>query len=197
MTQTACITIALKDVEISATILRLCVRLDIPAYAAGNIPVNKISTYLLIEKPGQIVIQSESGLPILIYLALPLRLHEIQVALDNVWQRHQQQRNMILPLGKHIQLDMGRRQIVHMVSGATACELTEKETELLAHLYRCGETGEDKETLLTDIWGYHPDAETRTIDSHLYRLRQKLAELPAGNEIEIIAQNGYYRLVVE
>lgn len=63
-------------------------------------------------------------------------------------------------------------------------KLTEKEAALLSYLYRC-KKAVDKETLLREIWGYGEGISTHTLETHIYRLRQKLEEtgisFSAGN----------------
>lgn len=63
-------------------------------------------------------------------------------------------------------------------------KLTEKEAALLNYLFRQGKPV-DKETLLREIWGYGDGISTHTLETHIYRLRQKLEEtgisFSAGN----------------
>jgi DNA-binding response OmpR family regulator len=187
--------ITLDNAEAGASIGRLCAHIGMEAVSFTAIPstINSF-THHLQEKAGAVMLQQVGAETILFSLPLPLRLHALQERLMKLAKCHTQQRTSRLLIGKGLYLDTGRRHIRRGEEGEALCELTEKETELLAYLHRCGEAGEEKETLLTDLWGYHPDAETRTIDSHLYRLRQKLAELPKEFRVEITAQQGRYRL---
>jgi DNA-binding response OmpR family regulator len=68
--------------------------------------------------------------------------------------------------------------------------LTRKEFELLATL--AGNEGEvlPRETLLAKVWGYHPDARTRTLDVHVRRLRRKLG-IHGDRYIETVFGVGY------
>ena len=70
--------------------------------------------------------------------------------------------------------------------------LTEKECQLL-RLF-CLNKGQDlsKEKLMRDVWGYHPDAETHTLETHIYRLRQKLEEDPNVPKILLNGKTGYF-----
>ncbi|MFD2265393.1 response regulator transcription factor [Lacibacterium aquatile] len=52
--------------------------------------------------------------------------------------------------------------------------LTETETRLLDRLAAAGSEGLSRESLLTEVWGWRPDLETHTVETHLYRLRRKL-----------------------
>lgn len=66
--------------------------------------------------------------------------------------------------------------------------LTEKEIAILEHLYKAKEKCVDKDTLLHEVWGYHPDITTHTLETHIYRLRQKMKEHASH---VITEQNGY------
>ncbi|MGH6888495.1 MAG: response regulator transcription factor [Rhizomicrobium sp.] len=71
--------------------------------------------------------------------------------------------------------------------------LTEKETNILKHLYRSGSTVA-RETLLHEVWGYNPAVTTHTLETHIYRLRQKIESNPGAAQI-LITESGGYRLV--
>jgi DNA-binding response OmpR family regulator len=71
--------------------------------------------------------------------------------------------------------------------------LTEKETNILKYLYRCGETVA-RETLLHEVWGYNPAVTTHTLETHIYRLRQKIEDNPGAAQI-LVTESGGYRLM--
>ena len=52
--------------------------------------------------------------------------------------------------------------------------LTEKETAILRYLYRAGQKPVSRETLLQEVWGYNSGVTTHTLETHIYRLRQKV-----------------------
>ncbi len=70
--------------------------------------------------------------------------------------------------------------------------LTEKETLILKYLYRQGKAVA-RETLLHEVWGYNPAVTTHTLETHIYRLRQKV-EPDAARATLIITESGGYRL---
>ncbi len=70
--------------------------------------------------------------------------------------------------------------------------LTEKETNILKYLYRVGDTV-PRETLLNEVWGYNPAVTTHTLETHIYRLRQKIEENPGDARI-LVTESGGYRL---
>ena len=71
--------------------------------------------------------------------------------------------------------------------------LTEKETNILKFLYRSGETV-PRETLLHEVWGYNPAVTTHTLETHIYRLRQKI-EVSPGQARILVTESGGYRLM--
>ena len=72
--------------------------------------------------------------------------------------------------------------------------LTEKETAIIKFLYRSGEQSVSRETLLADVWGYNAGVSTHTLETHIYRLRQKIERDPSHAEI-LITEGGGYRLI--
>jgi DNA-binding response OmpR family regulator len=71
--------------------------------------------------------------------------------------------------------------------------LTEKETAILKYLYRTGDSVVSREKLLKEVWGYHAEVTTHTLETHIYRLRQKIERDPSNAEI-LITEKGGYRL---
>jgi DNA-binding response OmpR family regulator len=71
--------------------------------------------------------------------------------------------------------------------------LTDKETNILKYLYRAGSKVISREELLTEVWGYNAGVTTHTLETHVYRLRQKIEPDPTGPKI-LITEAGGYRL---
>lgn len=71
--------------------------------------------------------------------------------------------------------------------------LTEKETNILKYLYRAGSKPVPREELLTEVWGYNAGVTTHTLETHVYRLRQKIEPDPGGAKL-LITEAGGYRL---
>ena len=71
--------------------------------------------------------------------------------------------------------------------------LTEKETNILKYLYRAGEKPVSREELLAEVWGYNAGVTTHTLETHVYRLRQKI-EPDAGGAKLLLTETGGYRL---
>jgi DNA-binding response OmpR family regulator len=71
--------------------------------------------------------------------------------------------------------------------------LTEKETAILKYLYRTGNKTVARETLLDEVWGYNAAVTTHTLETHVYRLRQKIEVDPQDAQL-LITEPGGYRL---
>jgi DNA-binding response OmpR family regulator len=72
--------------------------------------------------------------------------------------------------------------------------LTEKETSILKFLFRAGQKVVSRDVLLHEVWGYNAGVTTHTLETHIYRLRQKIERDPANAEI-LITETGGYKLV--
>ncbi len=72
--------------------------------------------------------------------------------------------------------------------------LTEKEVAILKFLYRAGEQAVSRDVLLSEVWGYNSGVTTHTVETHIYRLRQKIEPNPSQARI-LRTEQGGYRLV--
>ena len=71
--------------------------------------------------------------------------------------------------------------------------LTEKETNILKYLYRANEGVVARDVLLHEVWGYNAGVTTHTLETHIYRLRQKIEPDPSNARI-LVTESGGYRL---
>ncbi len=78
---------------------------------------------------------------------------------------------------------------MRVVCGGEAVRLTRKEFALLAALARAANRVATRQQLLDNVWGYEYYGDTRTLDVHIRRLRQKLG--PCGEAIETVVGVGY------
>ncbi len=72
--------------------------------------------------------------------------------------------------------------------------LTQKETSILKFLYRVGEKVVSRDVLLHEVWGYNAGVTTHTLETHIYRLRQKIEPDPT-NATLLVTETGGYKLV--
>ncbi len=87
-----------------------------------------------------------------------------------------------------------RKLLIDDEQNGQKVRLTEKETDILKYLYRAG-APVGRDTLLDEVWGYNAGVTTHTLETHIYRLRQKIERDPA-NAALLVTESGGYRLVV-
>ena len=73
--------------------------------------------------------------------------------------------------------------------------LTEKETSMLLFLYHSKDYVVQRDTLLNEVWGYSTDVTTHTLETHVYRLRQKMKLSPGDTDL-LMTEAGGYRLAI-
>jgi DNA-binding response OmpR family regulator len=81
-------------------------------------------------------------------------------------------------------LDPGRNRRVR---------LTDKECQILKYLYRANNAPVDRATLLADVWGFSSSVTTHTLETHIYRLRQRMERDPSKPQL-LLTDRGAYRL---
>ncbi len=72
--------------------------------------------------------------------------------------------------------------------------LTEKETNILKYLLRAENATVQREVLLHEVWGYNAGVTTHTLETHIYRLRQKI-ELDPSQAKLLVTESGGYKIV--
>ena len=70
-------------------------------------------------------------------------------------------------------------------------KLTEKETSILKFMLRAQQHAVKRETLLGEVWGYNSAVTTHTLETHIYRLRQKIERNPATPRLLLTEFGGY------
>jgi DNA-binding response OmpR family regulator len=81
-----------------------------------------------------------------------------------------------------------------MTESGSKLRLTEKETAILRFLYRAGQRVISRDMLLQEVWGYNSNVTTHTLETHIYRLRQKI-EVDPGRAKILVTEAGGYKLV--
>ncbi len=125
------------------------------------------------------------------YVSKPFKLGVLLARLRAQLRQHELSEEEVFSIGPYtfqpaqkILLDENEKKI----------RLTEKETAILKYLYRSGEKPVSRETLLNEVWGYNAGVTTHTLETHIYRLRQKIERDPGKAEI-LVTEKGGYRLV--
>jgi DNA-binding response OmpR family regulator len=124
------------------------------------------------------------------YVAKPFRFAVLMARIHAHLRSHEQNEEAVYRVGPYTFRPSAKMLIDHQ---GKKIRLTEKETNILKYLYRSGETV-GRETLLHEVWGYNPAVTTHTLETHIYRLRQKIERNPTEAQI-LITESGGYRLV--
>ena len=82
--------------------------------------------------------------------------------------------------------------VLSLNDGDEPVRLTEKEVALLVLLYEAGGEAIAREVLLEKIWQYADNVETHTLETHIYRLRQKIEKDPAEPTLLRTSEQGYF-----
>ena len=126
------------------------------------------------------------------YVTKPFRLGVLVARLRAHLRQYEQSEDAIFRVSRYL-FRPSARLLVDPDSGEKV-RLTEKETAILRYLYRAGACMVNRETLLSEVWGYNSGVTTHTLETHVYRLRQKMERDPSAVEI-LVTEPGGYRLV--
>lgn len=126
------------------------------------------------------------------YISKPFRLGELLARLRAHLRQHEHSEDALLAIGPYV----FKPNVKMLVDEKTnkKIRLTEKETAILKYLYRAEQRSVGRETLLGEVWGYNAGVTTHTLETHVYRLRQKIEKDPAKAQI-LITDAGGYKLV--
>ena len=124
------------------------------------------------------------------YVTKPFRFAVLLARIRAHLRSHEQSEDAVFAIGPYefrpaakVLLDPKGRKI----------RLTEKETNILKYLYRAGEKPVSREELLAEVWGYNAGVTTHTLETHVYRLRQKIEPDPSNARL-LLTEAGGYRL---
>jgi len=125
------------------------------------------------------------------YVTKPFRLNILLARLRAQLRQHEQSEDAVFTIGPYT-FQPAHKMLVN--ASAQKVRLTEKETAILKFLYRAGDKVVSRETLLGEVWGYNAGVTTHTLETHVYRLRQKIEADPSNAAI-LVTEPGGYRLV--
>jgi DNA-binding response OmpR family regulator len=125
------------------------------------------------------------------YVAKPFRLAELLARLRAQLRIFENSEDAVFTIGpytfrpaaKLLQEPVRNRRI----------RLTEKEAAILKFLYRAGTRPVARQVLLNEVWGYNAAVTTHTLETHIYRLRQKIEPDPSNARL-LVTEGGGYRL---
>ncbi|RYI04133.1 MAG: response regulator transcription factor, partial [Acetobacteraceae bacterium] len=110
------------------------------------------------------------------YLAKPFRLPELLARVRAQLRTFDNSESAAFLIGPYV-----FRPSVRLLQDPTRnrkVRLTDKETNILKFLYRAGDKPVPRQTLLNEVWGYSSSVATHTLETHIYRLRQKIEAAP-------------------
>lgn len=130
---------------------------------------------------GSVVVIGRDGLD------APARLADIIAAIERAAFAGRGQGNERLHDGWRMQAD---KMTLFSPEGA-AFALTDTEVRLLTCLFDAGGQEVVRAELLQTVWGYRPGLDTHTVETHIYRLRQKIEHDPANPAFVVTTDSGY------
>jgi len=126
------------------------------------------------------------------YITKPFRLGVLLARLRAHIRQHERSDDAVFTIGPYA-FQPSNKLLVNNEDDKKV-RLTDKETAILKYLYRAGEKDVSRDVLLDEVWGYNASVTTHTLETHVYRLRQKIEADPSNARI-LITEPGGYRLV--
>jgi len=126
------------------------------------------------------------------YVTKPFRLGVLLARLRAQLRQFEQSEDAVFTIGRYTFRPSAKMMIDDEKNRKV--RLTEKETAILKYLYRVGSKTVGRDVLLGEVWGYNAGVTTHTLETHVYRLRQKIERDPSNAEI-LVTEPGGYRLV--
>ena len=124
------------------------------------------------------------------YITKPFKFAVLLARIRAQLRQHEQSEDAVFMIG-HYTFKPAQKLLLD--EGGGKVRLTEKETSILKYLYRAGEKVVTRDVLLHEVWGYNAGVTTHTLETHIYRLRQKIEKDPSNAEL-LITESGGYKL---
>ena len=126
------------------------------------------------------------------YIVKPFRLGVLLARIRAQLRQHEQSEHAVFTIGSY----SFRPAAKLMVDGENGqkVRLTEKEIAILKYLYRTRDKVVSRDVLLDEVWGYNAGVTTHTLETHIYKLRQKIEHDPTNAKL-LVTEPGGYRLV--
>ena len=121
------------------------------------------------------------------FLELPCSLKEINIVVENVTAKKIFSKNSSIKIKNYI-LDKNEKKLF---KNNIFVILTEKEIQLL-ELFLKNKSSISKSEILSKVWHYSSDADTHTVETHIYRLRKKINGKFLDENFILNNKDGYY-----
>ena len=125
------------------------------------------------------------------YVTKPFRFSVLLARIRAQLRQHDQSEDVVFTIGPYSFQPAAK--ILESADGGKV-RLTDKETSILKYLYRQGPKTITRDVLLKEVWGYNNRVTTHTLETHIYRLRQKIERDPSNARL-LVTEEGGYRLV--
>lgn len=125
------------------------------------------------------------------YVTKPFRFAVLLARIRAQLRQFEQSEDAVFTVG-HYLFKPSQKQLT--TEDGQKIRLTEKEAAIIRFLYRAGSAVVTRDTLLEEVWGYNSGVTTHTLETHVYRLRQKIERDPSNAEI-LVTENGGYKIV--
>jgi DNA-binding response OmpR family regulator len=126
------------------------------------------------------------------YITKPFKLNVLLARLRAHLRQHESSEDAVFQIGPYTFKPSGKLLVVN--ANGKKVRLTEKEAAILKYLYRADGQIVPRDKLLSEVWGYNANVTTHTLETHVYRLRQKIEANPAKAVI-LVTEGGGYKLV--
>ena len=126
------------------------------------------------------------------YVVKPFNPRELLARIRAQLRQHERSEDAVFAIGPY-SFRPGAKMLIDPETNKKI-RLTEKEAAILKYLFRAGQTVIGRDVLLNEVWGYNSGVTTHTLETHVYRLRQKIVRDPSNAEI-LFTEAGGYRLV--
>ena len=126
------------------------------------------------------------------YVTKPFRFPVLLARIRSQLRQHETSQDAVFTIGPYT-FRPGLKVLLLNQSGSKV-RLTETEVSIMRHLFGAGQRPVSRETLLQEVWGYNPGLTTHTLETHIYRLRQKIEKDAAAPAI-LVTETGGYKLV--
>ncbi len=125
------------------------------------------------------------------YVTKPFKFAVLLARMRAQLRQHEQSEDATFVVGPYT---FKPSQKLLLDSNGGKIRLTEKEASIIKYLYRTGGKVVSRDTLLEEVWGYNSGVTTHTLETHVYRLRQKIESDPSNASI-LVTESGGYKLV--
>ncbi len=125
------------------------------------------------------------------YIAKPFRLGELLARLRAQLRIFENSEDAVFTIGPYTFRPSAK--LLQEPTRNRRIRLTEKEAAILKFLYRAGKRPVPRQVLLNEVWGYNAAVTTHTLETHIYRLRQKIEPDPTNARL-LVTEGGGYRL---